>query len=206
MLGDHRRAVGADLGQREAGVGQVGDFGEERVVAAGGLYAAFDDVAGDHRSGELVVVGAGPAEVRGRRSDDHRRVGDPAGDDDVGPVVEAVDDAPRAQVGVRGQRGAEPKFRRAGLQVVAFDVGDPGGDAQALGQRAYRVGQAGGVEAAGVGDDAYAAVARLAQAVLELGEEGLGVAAVGMFHPVATQDEHGEFGQVIAGEVVDRLV
>ncbi len=81
-------------------------------------------------------------------------------------------------------------------------MGDPDRHAQALGQRAHRVGETGGVQAAGVGDDAHAAVAGQAQAFLELGQEGLGVAALGMFHLVAAEDQHGQLGQIIAGQVV----
>ena len=78
-------AVGVDLGQREAGHSvRSGDLGEEREVAAGRLRAAFDDVARGHRTGQLVVIVASPAEVGGGRADDDRCVGDPAGDDDVG--------------------------------------------------------------------------------------------------------------------------
>ena len=203
VLGDHRRAVGVDLGQREAGDSPDRDLGEEREVAAGGLDAAFDHVAGDHGPGEAVVVGSAPAEVRGRGPDRHRGVGHPAGDDDVRAVVEAVDDAPGAQVGVGRQRLAQAEFVGAVGQVVAVDVGDLDRHAQPLRQRAHGVGEAGGVQAAGVGDDAYPAVLRQAQALLELGQEGLGVAAFGMLHPVAAENEHRQLGQVVAGQVVE---
>ena len=191
-----------DLGQRETGIGQIGDFGEKREIAAGGLDAAFDHVAGDHGTGQLVIVGPVPAEMRGRRRDGHRCVGDPAGHDDVGATVEAVDDAPGAQVGVGRQRRAQSQLLGAGRQVVAVDVGDAGRYAQALGQGAHRIGQAGGVQAAGVGDDAYAAVVCQPEALLELGQEGLGVAAFGVLHPVAAEDQHGQLGQVVTGEVI----
>ena len=93
-----------DLREREAGVVEVGDRGKERVVAAGGLGAALDDVARHHRAGQPVIVAPGPAEVRRGRPDDHRGIGHAAGDDDVGSGVQAVDDSPRTQVGVGGQR------------------------------------------------------------------------------------------------------
>ena len=82
-------------------------------------------------------------------------VGDPAGDDDVGPAVEAFDDAPAAEVGVGGQRhdaelvellaGVEvgevdaggAQLVEAGQQVVALDVGDRAATARA-GRRAPR--------------------------------------------------------------------
>ena len=206
VLGDHRRAVGVDLGQGETGVEQARDrwnFGKEREIAAGGLDAAFDDVAGDHGAGQAVVVGPGPAEVRGRGPDGHRRIGHPAGDDDVRAPVQAVDDAPGAQVGVGRQRRAQPEFRGAGGQVVTVDVGDPDRHSQALGQSAHGVGEPGGVQAARVGDDAHPAVVGQPQALLELGQEGLGVAAIGMLHPVAAENQHGQLGQVITGQVVE---
>ena len=86
-----------DLGDREPGVAEVGDLGEERVVAAGGLGAALQDVPGDGGAGQGVVVGGLPAEVRRRRADDQRGVGDAAGDDDVGAASRqaAMPRAPR---------------------------------------------------------------------------------------------------------------
>ncbi len=100
VLGDHARPVGVDLGDRKAGPPEVVDLGEEGVVAAGRLGAALDDVAGDRGTGEGVEVGATPSEVRRRRTDDERSVGDAAGDDDVGAAFETGDDAPGAEVGV----------------------------------------------------------------------------------------------------------
>ena len=173
-----------DLGEREPGVGQVGDLGEERVVAAGGLRAALDDVAGGDGAGQRVVVGAGPAEVGGGGPDDERRVGDPAGDDDVGAGVEAVGDAPRPEVGVGGQRRApKPEFgsaapaTRSSPSTWATLTVRPSRSASAR----TAVGQPRRVEPAGVGDDPHAAVQREAEAVLELAEERLRVAAVGSF-------------------------
>ena len=58
-----------DLGQRKAGVGEVGDLGEERVVAPGGLGATLDHVPGHHRARDPVVVARFPAEVGGGGSD-----------------------------------------------------------------------------------------------------------------------------------------
>ena len=63
MFGDHRRPVGLDLGDRESRVTQVCDLGEERIVAAGCLGAAFDDVAGDHGTGDLIEMVRLPTEV-----------------------------------------------------------------------------------------------------------------------------------------------
>lgn len=78
-------------------MGEVGDLGEERVIATGGLRAALDDVPGRDRSGQLVVVVAAPAEVRGGGPDDDRGVGDPTGDHDVCPELRhlTIPQAPR---------------------------------------------------------------------------------------------------------------
>ena len=40
--------------------------------------------------------------------------------------------------------------------------------------------------------------------VLELAEEGARVPAAGVLHPVAAEDEHGQLGEVVAGQVVER--
>ena len=180
----------------------VRHFDEERVVAAGGLHAALDDVARGHRTRQPVVIVPTPTEMGGGRAHDDRRVGDTAGDDDVGATIKAVDDAPRAEIGVGRQRSAEAEVGRPRHQVVALDVGHPHGDAKPLGQRSHSGGQARRVEPAGIGDDPHASVDRGAQALLELRQEGLGVAAVGRLGPVAGQDQHGQLGEIVAGEVV----
>ena len=117
--------------------------------------------------------------------------------------VETVDDAPRAQVGVGGEGRAETKLGGAADEVVALDVGDVHVEPEPLGQRADGGGQPGRVEPAGVGDDLHAVVQRRAEAFLELGEEGLGVAALRGLGAVAGQDQHRQFGEVVAGEVVE---
>ena len=70
VLGDDRGAVGGDLGDREAerGVGAAGveEGAEAAEVAAGGLGAALDDVAGHDGAGELVVRRGGSSRS-GRR-------------------------------------------------------------------------------------------------------------------------------------------
>src|SRR5438093_471100 len=78
-------------------------LGEERVVAARRLRAAFDDVAGDHRAGETVPVVARPAMAPRGRTDRERGVGGPAGDDDVGPTRQCLGDPPPTDIGVGGQ-------------------------------------------------------------------------------------------------------
>ena len=65
VLGDDRRAVVGDLGDREPRVFHALHLGEEGVVAPRGLGPALDDVAGHHRTGQPVPVGRGPS--RGAR-------------------------------------------------------------------------------------------------------------------------------------------
>ena len=81
-------------------------------------------------------------------------------------------------------------------------MGHPRRDTQPLGQGPNGVREPGRVQAAGVGHDAHPAVVRQSQALLQLGEKCLGVTAVGVLHPVATQDQHGQLGQVVPGQIV----
>ena len=154
------------------------------------------------RARQRVVVGARPAEVRRGGPDDHRGVGDPAGDHDVGAGTQAIDDAPRPEISVGRQRRAEPEFlgprQRSSPSTWATLTSRP----EPLGQLAHRDGQPGGVEPARVGDDPHAPVQCGAQAVLELREERLGIAAVGRLRAVAGEDQHGQLGEIVAGEVV----
>ena len=87
-------------------------------------------------------------------------------------------------------------------QVVALDVGHRDGHSEFVGQRPYRLGQAGRVESAGIGDDAHAAVLGQTQTLLHLNKEGLGITAVRTLHPVSTEDQHGQLGQIVAGQIV----
>ncbi len=210
------------LGDREAGVDRVGDLGEEGVVAAGGLGAALDDVARGDGAGERVPVVGGPVERPGGRADDQRGVGDPAADDHVGAGAQRLGDAPAAEVGVGGDRlharagqraaggqvrevvAAGLEFGQPGEQVVALDVGDGRVQAAERGEFAEFAGQAGRVEAARVDHDLDAALQAGAEHVAHLGEEGDRVAAVRVAPPGLPQQQHGEFGEVVAGEDVDR--
>ena len=69
-----------------------------------------------------------------------------------------------------------PSRGRVAAQVVALDVGDGRVEAEAAGDLADPVGEAGRVEAAGVGDDAHALLEGQPEAVLDLADEGAGVA------------------------------
>ena len=64
--------------------------------------------------------------------------------------------------------------------------------------------ESGRVEAAGVADDLDAAVERLAESGLELLEEGPRVPEGRVLQPVPAEDQHGQLGQVVAGQDVER--
>jgi hypothetical protein len=82
-------------------------------------------------------------------------------------------------------------------------MGDRGLQAEPFGQRPHRDCKAGRIEPAGVRDDPHASIQRGAKALLELGQEGLGITAIGGFGPVAGQNEHRQLGEIVAGEVVE---
>ena len=148
-----RRAVGGDLGDREARVAPVGDLVEERVVAAGGLRAALDDVPGDDRAGQRVPVVAAPsrATTPPGPTTSAASVTRPATTTSA-PRLQRRGDAPAAEVGVGGDRQARlgerlagvevgelvpaAAARRAGEQVVALDVGDAAAQAEPAGELA----------------------------------------------------------------------
>ena len=146
-----------------------------------------------------------PAVVGDRGADDEGGVGDPAGDHDVGALAQGGGDAEAAEVGVGGERAVEAEVGGAAPQVVALDVGDRGVEAEAAGDLAQPVGQPGRVEAAGVADDRDAPLERQAEAVLELADEGARVAERGVLHRVLAEDQHGQLGEVVAGEAVEAL-
>ena len=99
--------------------------------------------------------------------------------------------------------GSPSRARRRGAQVVALDVRDAGVEAEAVGDLAHRVGEAGRVEPAGVGDDPHAALEREAEAVLDLAHEGARVAERRVLQLVAAEDQHGQLGEVVAGQHVE---
>ena len=68
--------------------------------------------------GEAVPVVPRPTVLVRERREEQRRVGDAAGDDDVGALGERVGDRTRAEVRRREQRAARARVeRRAGVEV-----------------------------------------------------------------------------------------
>lgn len=90
----------------------------------------------------------------------------------------------------------------AGGEVVALDVGDAEGDADAVRHLPYGSRESGRAEPARVGDDPDALLVGEAQGVLELAQERAGVPGGGVLQPVAGQDQHGQLGEIVAGEDV----
>ena len=113
-LRDHRGAVGVDVGDRVRQVPRV----RERppvagVVAAQALARALEQVADEDAGREPVPVVPRPAVLVRERREEQRRVGDPAGDHDVGALRERVGDRARAEVRGREQRRRGHRRRTA---------------------------------------------------------------------------------------------
>src|SRR5207244_2486320 len=124
MLGDDRAPVRAHLGDRKAEPGDPGHLREEAVVAAGRLRAALDDVAGHDCSGQAVPVVTRPSKVPGSWANDERSVADTRTDDDVRSGVERLDNAPCAEIRVRGHGiNAGLGKRAAGVEVAELMAG-----------------------------------------------------------------------------------
>ena len=137
--------------------------------------------------------------------DDQRGVGDPAGDDDVRPGPQALGDPEGAEVGVRGQRGAEPELRRARAAGRRPRRG-PRPPARPAGRPASRSASA---RPAGFSPPALTTIrtprsSGQAEALLHLREEGARVAAGGVLRAVAAEDQQGQLGEVVTGQDVER--
>jgi hypothetical protein len=78
-----------------------------------------------------------------------------------------------------------------------------GRHADAAREVAQPFGQPCRVEAAGVDDDLHAGVHREAEALLHLSHERVCVPAVGVLETAHGEDQHGEFGEVVAGQHVN---
>lgn len=163
---------------------------------------------GDHGARETVPVGGRPGVPPGGSTDHEGGVGDSAGHDDVGARTQRLGDTPGAKVGVGRHRFGAADWRRncreAAVKVVTLDVGDARGEAETSGQLAQRGGQVGGIEPARVRDHLDAPVETGAQHLLHLGEEGARVPAGRVLGLGLGQDEHGQLGQVVTAQDVDR--
>ena len=81
---------------------------------------------------------------------------------------------------------------------------DARGEAETCGQLAQRGGQAGGIQPARVRDDLDATIETGAQHLFHLGEKSPRVPAGRVFGLGLGQDEHGQLGQIVTAQDVDR--
>ena len=109
---DDELAVGADFDDGKTDVLVVGHVAPIGEVAAGTLCAAFDDVAGQGRLGQFVVVMPRPAELMHQRGADHGAVDHAPGDHDVRPQAQGFDNARCAKVSVGRDRTGAAAARR----------------------------------------------------------------------------------------------
>ena len=222
VLGDHERAIFVHLGDRKTDAPERRYLFEKRIIPAGRLRAALDDVPRRDRAGQLVPVVAPPIEAPGGRAHHQRCIGHAAGDHDVGPARERLADAPSAQIGVGGdwldlrvrQRSSmievrQPLARSSELfeaphQVVAVHPRDLRVQTETGGQHVDLRGEPARVQPARVRHHADLLVEALADYALELLQEGRHISGIRILLPRAMQDGHGQLGEVVAGEHIDR--
>ncbi len=173
-----------------------------------------------HRPGELIPIAALPAVVPRRRSAHHRGVGHTPGHDDIRTLLQRVDDSPATEVGIGCQKVRAVADRLAGLEVsqlaagnqvrqprhevVAAHVRDLRSETELVGDFRNRVGAAVGIETTGVGNDLDTALQAGTHDLFHLRHEGARIATARTLHPRPRQNQHGELGEPIAGQHIDR--
>lgn len=141
---------------------------------------------------------------------------------DVGPRCESFGDAPPAQVSVDGHRvGPDGVEWRARVEVrglpavptrrielfagvVTIHDRHPNRATEPSGDRRNALRARVRVESACVGDDLDAPVQTIAEHIVELIDKRCGVSGVRVLGAVFGQHAHGQFGQPVAGENIDR--
>ena len=196
------------------------------VVATEALPRALEEVADEDPRGESVPVVPRPA-VRVREwPEEQRRVRDASGDHDVGTLRERVGDRTRAEICGREQRGSRAarrtraacrggrtahrprggrarRGRRSSPRTVAIVMPVmPSDRAVSIAARAA----AGGVDAAGVGDDLRAPLGDVRQRAREIGREIARVAARFVALPILLEDRERELGERLEAEEVDAVL
>ena len=194
------------------------------VVAAEALARALEQVADEDAGREPVPVVPRPAVLVRERREEQRRVGDAAGDHDVGALRERVDDRARAEVRRREQRRAGERRRtarrcrgartpgraRCAARRAAPSTSSPTTVAilmpvtPELARGLDRgVRGRGRVDAARVGDDLRAAVGDERQRTREVRGKVARVAARLVALAVLLQDRERQLGERFEAEVVD---
>ncbi len=87
-------------------------------------------------------------------------------------------------------------------EIVPLDMRDAHGNPEPIGQLPYGVGESGRVQPPGVGDDPHPTLMGEPETLLQLPEEGAGIPGAGVLQPVPPEDEHGQLGEIVAGEDV----
>jgi hypothetical protein len=222
VLGDHEGAVRLRLDDRVPHVEHRRHALPVGEVAARRLGAALEDVSGGDAGREPVPIVPGPAELVRERGQDERGVGGTAGHDDARPAAQRFGDRTSAQVGIGGDDAPADLRERArtvhvvetgtvGLerveprqQVVAAHHADRQRHARLLAQGVDGLRTPGGIDAPGIHDHGGAALEHGRQGTLELLDEVVRKARARIARTLALQDHHGDLGEEIHGDVVDR--
>ena len=97
--------------------------------------------------------------------------------------------------------GREQVIQQAG-QIVTVEPGHLGRQAETISQLGDLAGEPRRVEAARIRDDPDPPVQHGTQHLLQLDEEGTGVAGRGVFPSSLPQDQHRQFGEIVTGDDV----
>ena len=226
MLGHDEAAVGGHLDYRIAGGREVHALPVEQRVSPRRLGPAFVDVTGDDARGDPVPVVGRPAVLEHQRRVRQRRVRRSTGHHDVGLPAKRFDDRRRSDVGVRRLDALPDRGKRlSGLHVAQLVAGG-----QQLVQPVHQVvaghhrhaqRSRGGNPVEGLEQRPPAALrvdaARVAyhphvpsdQVRCETGDQRHEVARVAerrISLPLFLQDRHGDLGQIVEHQVVDRAM
>ena len=225
MLGDHEGASGLDFGDGIADRGVIRNrFPIGLAVAAGGLRAALDDVAGHHPAGQFVPIVEAPAELVDGRPKRKRGIGAASGDHDPRSFGERGGDWRGAQVYIGAAHArADGGERLPGVEVAQFDPAghqivegienivaghDADGDLPAVagsnqsssdGLVASR-----GIDAARVGNYLDPAADDFGGAGFDDVDKIAGIAGLGISLALLLKNRKSDFGQVIERQVIDR--
>ncbi len=223
MLGDHKAAVGLRFDQREPYLPVTLDQRPVGEISTGALRAAFDDVPGNHAGRHAVPVRGRPSEFEHHGRKRHCRVRHTPGDDHVCAKFQRLHESGRADVCIGRQHAAadvgqrlsrvhvEQRLARrkqrveAGIEIVAQHHGHLHtiGNVEFLCQRLHCRAAARGIHAAGIGDDANAAIHAGGEDLAQLQQEVRGVSGFVPARALLLQNRHRHFRQEVHDEVVD---
>ena len=202
-------------GKSEAGeIGNVFDAGIGEV-SAGELAGALEEVAHRGSPGETIPVLERPAELVHDRCEEERRVGDAAGEDDIGLLAQALEQRFDAEVGIGGDdgfariegEGCGEAGGNAVEDIVPFDPGDAqAGETEAAGDGGGLRGGGARIGRAHIGDDAGAIPCAVRQDCFHaLGEQGIEAGAAAAMAGQLGQSD-GSLGEAFKDEVIEASV